>query len=156
MARLLATFTPSRSTLMTALAAGRRSLPRPNRTMFTRWTLWMAASSGNKTWVRRYPYRISRAATLIPWASLARLLLTLARASLFLDTMTTPDGGTTKKHLIFSLNVDTGAINPGWPVDVNVSATYNGMTFTSSVQGERGALGIVGNILYVPYGGNAG
>jgi hypothetical protein len=30
-----------------------------------------------------------------------------------------PDGGTTKKHLIYSLNLDTGAINPGWPVDVN-------------------------------------
>ena len=28
--------------------------------------------------------------------------------------------------------------------------------FTSSVQGERAALSIVGNILYVPYGGHAG
>jgi hypothetical protein len=28
--------------------------------------------------------------------------------------------------------------------------------FTSTVQGDRGALGIVGNILYVPYGGRAG
>src|SRR4029077_6691257 len=43
----------------------------------------------------------------------------LASRALFLDAFTTPDGGTTKKHLIFSLNVDTGAINSGWPVDVN-------------------------------------
>ncbi len=35
--------------------------------------------------------------------------------------MTTPDGGTTKKHLLFSLNVDTGATNPGWPVDVSAA-----------------------------------
>jgi len=41
-------------------------------------------------------------------------------------------------------------------VDVSASATYNDMTFTSSVQGERGALAIAGNILYVPYGGQAG
>src|SRR6266545_1520924 len=40
-----------------------------------------------------------------------------ASRALFLDAMTTPDGGETKKHLIYSLNVDTGDINPGWPVD---------------------------------------
>ena len=27
----------------------------------------------------------------------------------------------TKKHLILSLNVDTGDINPGWPVDVEAT-----------------------------------
>ena len=47
----------------------------------------------------------------------------LASRALFLDAMITPDGGTTKKHLILSLNVDTGDINPGWPVDVDATAT---------------------------------
>ena len=70
----------------------------------------------------------------------------------FFDAMTTPDGGATKKHLIFSLNVDTGDINPGWPVDVEATASYNGTTFTAAIQQQRPALGIVGNILYVPYG----
>jgi hypothetical protein len=76
----------------------------------------------------------------------------LASRALFLDAMTTPDGGTTKKHLIFSLNVDTGDINPGWPVDVEATATYNGINFTAAIQQQRPALGIVGNILYVGYG----
>ena len=53
----------------------------------------------------------------------------LASRALFLDAMITPDGGTTKKHLILSLNVDTGDINPGWPVDVEATATYNGIHF---------------------------
>src|SRR5207237_3319247 len=53
-------------------------------------------------------------------------------------------------------NVDTGAINPGWPVDVNARATYNGLTFTSLVQNERAALGLVNGIVYVPYSGHAG
>ncbi len=79
-------------------------------------------------------------------------VIDLASRSIFLDAMTTPDGGSTKKHLIYSLNLDTGGINPGWPVDVNAAVSG----FTSSVQGERGALAIVGNILYVPYGGHAG
>ena len=76
----------------------------------------------------------------------------LASRALFLDAMTTPDGGTTKQHLILSLNVDTGDINPGWPVDVEATATYNGINFVAEIQQQRPALGIVGNILYVGYG----
>jgi hypothetical protein len=79
-------------------------------------------------------------------------VIDLASRALFFNAMITPDGGTTKKHLIFSLNVDTGEINPGWPVDVGEVAVYNGTTFTPSTQAQRPALGIVGNILYVPYG----
>ena len=55
-------------------------------------------------------------------------IVDLASRALFLDAMTTPDGGTTKQHLILSLNVDTGDINPGWPVDVEATAKYNGVT----------------------------
>jgi outer membrane protein assembly factor BamB len=76
----------------------------------------------------------------------------LASRALFLDTMTTPDGGKTIKHLILSLNVDTGDINPGWPVDVEATATYNGTHFTPEIQQQRPALGIVAGILYVGYG----
>src|SRR5881398_4063718 len=76
----------------------------------------------------------------------------LASRALFLDAMVTPDGGATIKHYIISLNVDTGAINPGWPVDVALTAQYNGTTFTAAIQQQRAALGIVGNILYVGYG----
>jgi Concanavalin A-like lectin/glucanases superfamily/Carboxypeptidase regulatory-like domain/PQQ enzyme repeat len=78
-------------------------------------------------------------------------IVDLPSRSLFLDAETKPSAGVFK-HLIFSLNVDTGAINIGWPVDV--AAAVSG--FDSSVQGERAALGIVGNILYVPYGGRWG
>src|SRR6266513_1370896 len=76
----------------------------------------------------------------------------LVSRALFLNAMVTPDGGATIKHYIISLNVDTGAINPGWPVDVEATASYNGITFTAAIQQQRPALGIVGNILYVGYG----
>src|SRR5439155_12337448 len=78
-------------------------------------------------------------------------IVDLGSRALFLDAMITPDGGTTKKHLILSLNVDTGDINAGWPVDVG-AATYNGINFDASIQQQRPALGIVDNILYVGYG----
>ena len=83
-------------------------------------------------------------------------IVDLATRALFLDAMTSPDGGTTKKHLIFSLNVDTGAINAGWPIDVAAKAAFGATAFTSSVQSERAALALVGNMLYVPYGGHYG
>jgi hypothetical protein len=78
----------------------------------------------------------------------------LASRALFLDAMTTPDGGATKKHLIYSLNVDTGATN--WMVDVNAAAHYNGMNFTSAYQENRGALALVNGIVYVSYSAYVG
>jgi PQQ enzyme-like repeat protein len=72
--------------------------------------------------------------------------------ALFLDAMVTPDGGSTKKHFIFSLDVDTGHINSSWPVDVEETATYNGVSFTAEFQQQRPALAIVNGIVYVGYG----
>jgi len=82
-------------------------------------------------------------------------IVDLASRALFFDAMITPDGGQTKKHLLFSLNVDTGGVNPGWPIDVEVTASYNGVDFTAAIQQQRPALGIVGGILYVGYGSMA-
>src|SRR4029453_10039201 len=64
-------------------------------------------------------------------------IVDLASRALFLGAMITPDGGPTKKHLIFSLNGDTGDINPGWPVDVEATASYNGINFTAAIQQQR-------------------
>ena len=80
----------------------------------------------------------------------------LPSRTLFLDAMTTPDSGTTKKHLIYALNVDAGTTNSGWPVDVNATAKSGSTVFTSVPQGQRSALAIVGTNVYVPYGGLAG
>jgi PQQ enzyme-like repeat protein len=77
----------------------------------------------------------------------------LASRRLFFDALIS---GTPIKHLIYSLNVDTGAPTPGWPVDVNATATYNGINFVSLAQEERGALALVNGIVYVPYSGYLG
>jgi outer membrane protein assembly factor BamB len=77
----------------------------------------------------------------------------LASRSLLFDALI---DGATNKHFIYSLNVDTGATNAGWPVDLNATATYNGITFTSLVQEERGGLALVNSIVYVPFSGYFG
>src|SRR5947207_4294420 len=75
-------------------------------------------------------------------------IVDLASRSLFFDAEVTGSG-----HQIYSLNVDTGATNAGWPV--TVSAAVPGFDSDRS-QSERAALGLVGNIVYVPYGGRFG
>jgi hypothetical protein len=73
----------------------------------------------------------------------------LATRALFFDAL---KQGTPLKHFIYSLNVDTGATNAGWPVDVNATVPQ----FESRVQEDRGALAVVNGIVYVPYSGYFG
>ena len=72
----------------------------------------------------------------------------LATRALFFDAEVSGSG-----HQIFSLNVDTGAINSGWPV--TVSTALPGFDSDRS-QSQRAAPILVGNTLYVPYGGRFG
>jgi hypothetical protein len=85
-----------------------------------------------------------------PAGTIGTPVVDLASRSLFFDALI---DGVTKKHFIYSLNVDTGATNTGWPVDVNATAMYNGIIFNSLVQEERGALAFVNGHVYVPYSG---
>ena len=77
----------------------------------------------------------------------------LTSRRLFFDALI---NGSTQKHFIYSLDVDTGVTTPGWPVDVNATATYNGMTFESRIQEERGGLALVNGIVYVSYSAYVG
>src|SRR3954463_4498383 len=88
-----------------------------------------------------------------PVGTIGTPVVDLASRSLFFDALI---DGVTKKHFIYSLNVDTGATIPGWPVDVNATAMYNGIIFSSLVQEDRGALALVNGIVYVPYSGYFG
>src|SRR3954454_17688044 len=77
----------------------------------------------------------------------------LASRRLFFDAAI---HGSPDKHFIYSLNVDTGATTAGWPVDVNATASYNGINFVSLAQEERGGLALVNGIVYVSYSGYVG
>jgi hypothetical protein len=62
---------------------------------------------------RRCRCRTFPVATSIPWVLTGTPVIDLASRALFLNAMTTPDGGTTKEQLIFSINLDTGRSIPG-------------------------------------------
>jgi hypothetical protein len=77
----------------------------------------------------------------------------LPSRSLFFNAETVDSVSGIVEHQVYSLNVDTGALNPGWPVNVNSNAVYQSNYFNSYAQGERGALTVVSGSVYIPYGG---
>src|SRR5437588_8720338 len=77
----------------------------------------------------------------------------LASRRLFFDALIS---GSPTKHFIYSLNVDTGVTTPGWPVDLNATAIYNGIPFVSLAQEQRGGLALVNGIVYSSYSGYVG
>jgi hypothetical protein len=83
-------------------------------------------------------------------------VIDIASHTIFLDAMTTPDNGATKKHLVFALSLKDGSTLPGWPVDVSARVTFAGTALDSAVQNQRGALAFVKGTVYVPYGGHYG
>src|SRR6266567_3896010 len=77
----------------------------------------------------------------------------LASRRLFFDALT---NGSPIKHFIYSLNVDSGATTPGWPVDLNATVVYNSIPFVSLAQEQRGGLALVNGIIYSSYSGYLG
>ena len=80
--------------------------------------------------------------------------LDVGRRMIFLDAMMRVGGA--NKHRIFALSLDDGSTVAGWPVDADSAVTFGAFTFDSDVQNQRGALLVLGDTLYVPYGGHYG
>ena len=105
------------------------------------------ATTGAIVWQRNAGTPSSGMGGISPLGITGTPVVDLATRSLFFDAVISGPN-----NLIFSLNVDTGAINPGWPVDVN--ARISG--FDSTRQSARAALGLLGTTVYVAYGGYLG
>jgi PQQ enzyme-like repeat protein len=75
-------------------------------------------------------------------------------ATLYLDAMTKTDSGA--RHMVYALSLADGTVKSGWPLDVQAALAAQSVSFDSSVQGERSALLMFKNKLYVNYGGHFG
>jgi hypothetical protein len=117
-------------------------------------------TSGRTVWTRRLGAPVPLSA--LPCGNIDPLGVTgtpyadPSTRTIFLDAMTTPDGGATKRHLVFALSADDGSTRPGWPVDVAQAAAARGVAFDPAVQNQRGALALASGTLYVPFGGHYG
>jgi hypothetical protein len=118
------------------------------------------ASSGAVVWQRTVGPPVPRSSlpcgNVDPLGITGTPVIDARSRTLFLAAMTTADGGGTKKHQIFALSIDDGTPRPGWPVDASAGARAGSVRFDSAVQHQRGALILLGDTLYVPYGGHFG
>jgi hypothetical protein len=76
--------------------------------------------------------------------------------TVYLGAMVKDATSGTPKHSLFALSLKDGSVLPGWPIDVETALKAIGESFDSAVQNQRGALTIVGDTVYVPYGGHFG
>jgi hypothetical protein len=79
-----------------------------------------------------------------------------ATRTIYVDAMLIASANATAQHQVFALDADTGAIKPGWPVDLNSTAVAGTTTFTSLAQNQRGALALLDGKVFVPFGGHIG
>jgi hypothetical protein len=84
-----------------------------------------------------------------PYGITSTPVIDLSTRTLYVESFQTPDGGNTKKHMVFALSIDDGSTKTGWPVDV--AAKVNG--FEADIQHDRGGLALVQGTLYIPYAG---
>jgi hypothetical protein len=59
-------------------------------------------------------------------------------------------------HLVFALRLADGAVIRGWPIDIEAGLHARGIEFSPRVENQRGALALMDDRLYVPFGGNFG
>ncbi len=105
------------------------------------------ATTGAIIWQRNAGTPSTGMGNISPLGITGTPVVDLASRSLFFDAVVSGPN-----NLIFSLNVDTGAINAGWPVNVNNAI----LGFSSQRQSQRAALTVLGSSVYVPYGGYFG
>ena len=61
------------------------------------------------------------------------------------------DASSIKSHSVWAVSLMDGSIKAGYPIDVSAA-----LNFDPKTHNQRGALSMVGSIVYVPYGGHTG
>jgi outer membrane protein assembly factor BamB len=116
------------------------------------------AETGKEVWQRTLGQPVARSSlecgNIDPLGVTGTPVIDPASNALYLDAAV--EGSAGPRHLIFALSLTDGAPLPGWPVDVASALKAQGQTFISRDQNQRGALTIVDDKVYVPFGGHYG
>ncbi len=78
-----------------------------------------------------------------------------ASGLIYLDAVTGTSSSTVR-HQVYALSAATGAVQPGYPLDVQSALAARGVSFDSTIQGERGAVLFFNGAAYFTYGGRSG
>ena len=116
------------------------------------------AASGQELWHRGLGNPVPRAAlscgNIDPLGITGTSVIDEKRSALYADAAIRDEAGI--HHKLFALSLKDGAPLAGWPIDVADALRSQEVAFNARDQGERGALTIVDDTLYVPFGGHFG
>jgi outer membrane protein assembly factor BamB len=116
------------------------------------------AASGREVW-RRTLGTPARQAEL-PCGNISPLGITGTQVidprsrTVYLNAMVSESGAA--QHLVFGLSLDDGSVRPGWPIGIAAGLRAISVPIDTNAQNQRGALALVGEHLYVPFGGHFG
>ena len=118
------------------------------------------ASSGATVWTRRLGVPVPLAelpcGDIDPLGITGTPVIDPQRGALYVAAMLRDPRSGRPAQQLFALALTDGAVLPGWPVDVGAALAPAGSAFPAAAENQRGALLILGNRVYVPYGGHFG
>ncbi len=79
-----------------------------------------------------------------------------ATGTMYFNALVAGTTATGPRQMLYAMNVATGTVVPGWPVDMQAALAARGVSFRSTMQGQRSALSFFQGDVYVSYGGKAG
>jgi hypothetical protein len=116
------------------------------------------AKTGKEIWRRPLGTPVARSALscgdIDPLGITGTPVIDSASGTIYLGAAVS--GGNGPRHEVFAISLANGGVLPGWPVDMAVALGAKGAAFVPKDQNQRGALTILGNRVYVPYGGHFG
>ncbi len=112
--------------------------------------LWGPVSLGSPVTRASYP-----CAAVDPVGITSTPVLDREAGTLYVVGLTASLGGHAATYLITALDIKSGTVRPGWPVPISPPPS-SGSTFDGMAEQQRGALLLMGGVVYVPFGGNDG
>ncbi len=112
------------------------------------------AKTGAQNWMKNLGSPIALAnlpcgSGIDPYGITSTPIIDPASRTIYVESLSSPDGGNTKVHQAFALSVDDGSVKTGWPVKI-ADVVPN---LDPTVQHDRGALALVDGVLYIPFSG---
>jgi outer membrane protein assembly factor BamB len=118
------------------------------------------AASGATVWTRRLGAPVPLAdlpcGDIDPLGITGTPVIDPHRGALYVAAMLRDPRSGKPAQELFALALADGATLPGWPVNVGEALAPSGSAFPTAEENQRGALLILGDRLYVPYGGHFG
>ena len=112
-------------------------------------------ATGATVWTKNLGTPASKSGTVgcdgtNPLGVISTPIIDASTATLYVAGAVGDDDGITS-HALWALSLVDGTVNAGYPIDLSKA-----LGFDPTMHNQRGALSMVGSIVYVPYGGHSG